>query len=325
MPLSVACTCGKSYQVNESLAGKRVKCKACGASLTVPQPGEKQLTAAADDDDFRLAPVEAPASRSAAVAPRPAVSLAPAAVAPTSVAAASNSAIQASPSSSAAPAAPASALPFFLAVSQGWSKSLVYRVYIDQGALLLLDVAPYNVFLDLEVARRADGSHWGVKVVQSLKTWLLGSIAVIGSILGVLGLAIARAGFQKPNEALQLISFLIMIAAFVIPGLILLATWSMRVLVRRTQALDALDTAGIREESAKGGDKYRLAPGELSQVRIAPPKSPGPAIRHRAEATFKHPSGGWKLLLFADQDVKQAIAAFRRLLGPAVEVDSALA
>jgi hypothetical protein len=322
MPLSLACTCGKSYQVNESLAGKRVKCKACGASLTVPQPGEMQPATAADDDDFRLSPLETPAARPAVVTPRPAASPAPAAVAPTPVSAPTAS--PRSPASPAATAGPASALPFFLAVSQGWSKSLVYRVYVDQGALLLLDVAPYNVFLDLEVARRADGSHWGVKVVQSLKTWLLGSIAVIGSIFGILGLAFARAAFKQPNEALQLMSFLVIVAAIVVPGLILLATWSMRVLVRRTQALDALDAAGIREESAKGGDKYRLAPGELSQVRIAPPKNPGPAIRHRAEATFKHPSGSWKLLLFADQDVKQAVATFRRLLGPAVEVDSAL-
>ena len=115
-----------------------------------------------------------------------------------------------------------------------------------------------------------------------------------------------------------------MVAAFAIPFLILLATWTMRILVRRSQELDALSADDLRQECAKGGDKYRFAPGELSSVRIAPPINPGPAIKHLAEATFKHPSGSWQLLLFARQDVQQAIAAFRRLLGREVEIDPAL-
>jgi|GEM_PF-7123936 len=325
MPLAVQCTCGKTYQVGESLAGKRVKCKACGTSLVVP---EKQVVpaAAADDDEFRLKPLEAAPqsaghrptapSEPAAPAPKPAATPARAATAPAHSAAASAGATP-------APAA-SGGLPFFLAVSQGWSKSLLYRVYADRDSLLLLDVGPYNVMIDVEIARRADGSHWGAKTVQSLKTWVVSSAAVFGAVLGMLGIGIARAGFNKPNEALQLVSFLLTIAAIVIPGLILLATWSMRVLVQRTQELDALSTDSVRQECAKGGDKYRLAPGELSEVRIAPPKNPGPAIRHVAEATFKHPSGSWKLLLFSSLDVKVAIAAFRRLLGSGVEIDPAL-
>jgi len=54
------------------------------------------------------------------------------------------------------------------------------------------------------------------------------------------------------------------------------------------------------------------------------PKNPGSANRHLAEATFKHPSGTWKLQLFSSLDVKVAIATFRRLVGREVEIDLAL-
>ena len=37
MPITFACPrCDKSYSVAEALAGKRVKCKACGQEQTVP-------------------------------------------------------------------------------------------------------------------------------------------------------------------------------------------------------------------------------------------------------------------------------------------------
>ncbi|QEL14588.1 hypothetical protein [Limnoglobus roseus] len=38
MPIEFACPCGKSYSVDESLAGKRTKCPACKAALVVPTP-----------------------------------------------------------------------------------------------------------------------------------------------------------------------------------------------------------------------------------------------------------------------------------------------
>jgi hypothetical protein len=327
MPFAVQCSCGKTYQVDEGLAGKRVKCKACGSALVVP---EKQPVAVAmDDDEFRLAPLDAPPAAAApkAAGPRAAATITaavPAAAAAVPAVASAPVTKAPVPASTTAAAAPTGGLPFFLAVSQGWAKSLLYRVYVDRDALLLLDVGPYNVMLDPEVARRADGSHWGVKTVQSLKTSVLSLIALVGGVLGLLGIGIARAGFQNPQQALQLVSFLVTIAAFAIPGIILLLTWSLRVVVLRTQQLDALSADGVRQECATGGDKYRLAPGELSDVRVASPKNPGEATRQLAEVTFKHPSGSWKLLLMSSLDVKVAIPALRRLLGVAVEIDPAL-
>ncbi|HZN32194.1 MAG TPA: hypothetical protein VFB80_00195 [Pirellulaceae bacterium] len=316
MPLTVQCTCGKSYQVDEALAGRRVKCKACGGALTIPQ--KPALLAAAADDEFRLAPLDdGPKTAVPLAAPAPAAMKAAALPAATPAA-------KAPAPQSAAAAAPSGSLPFFLAVSRGWSNTLIYRAYVDQGALLLIDLSPHNIMIDLEVARHADGSHWGVKTVQSLKTWMISSIAVVGSILGLLGIGIARAGFQRPNEALQLASFLFTVAAFAIPLLILIATWTMRTLVRRSQELDRLNADDLRRECGKGGNKYRLAAAEISELRVKPPAHPGGTNSQLAEATFKHPSGSWKLLLFAPQDVQLAVATFRRLLGGKVEVDPAL-
>src|SRR5256885_352206 len=39
MPIQVECTgCGKRYSVADQFAGKRAKCKNCGATLVVPEP-----------------------------------------------------------------------------------------------------------------------------------------------------------------------------------------------------------------------------------------------------------------------------------------------
>ena len=36
MPIQVQCQCGKAYSVRDSLAGKAVRCKECGAAIEVP-------------------------------------------------------------------------------------------------------------------------------------------------------------------------------------------------------------------------------------------------------------------------------------------------
>ena len=42
MAIKVQCTsCGHSYQVPESLAGKKVKCKHCGKVFAIPSPDEE--------------------------------------------------------------------------------------------------------------------------------------------------------------------------------------------------------------------------------------------------------------------------------------------
>ncbi len=43
MALKVKCTCGKSYQVPDDAAGRRLKCKACGQELFVPEPPTEEF------------------------------------------------------------------------------------------------------------------------------------------------------------------------------------------------------------------------------------------------------------------------------------------
>ena len=62
MAIVVACGCGKKLKAPEASAGRRVKCPACGAVLTVPQP----VVAGAADDGYELmddlAPPASPAN-----------------------------------------------------------------------------------------------------------------------------------------------------------------------------------------------------------------------------------------------------------------------
>jgi hypothetical protein len=74
MPISAACACGKSVRVKDDLAGKRVKCPACGQAFVIPaskpvkqvsQPSRKQNVSPAEeqfwDEGLRLAPQKASA------------------------------------------------------------------------------------------------------------------------------------------------------------------------------------------------------------------------------------------------------------------------
>lgn len=51
MPIVVECECGKKYKVGDDKAGKKLRCKACEAVLTVPAP-EAELAAVDEFDDF---------------------------------------------------------------------------------------------------------------------------------------------------------------------------------------------------------------------------------------------------------------------------------
>lgn len=43
------CTCGKKYSVDDKLSGRRAKCKACGAEVTVPAPQVSAMDPLVDD------------------------------------------------------------------------------------------------------------------------------------------------------------------------------------------------------------------------------------------------------------------------------------
>ncbi len=47
--MRVACACGQQYDLKDSMAGRRVKCAACGSTFSVPGPQSGPLPLAADD------------------------------------------------------------------------------------------------------------------------------------------------------------------------------------------------------------------------------------------------------------------------------------
>ena len=56
MSISFACTkCGKRYSVKDEFAGKKVKCAACGTSMTLPKLGEKPAVPAAQKSESKTA------------------------------------------------------------------------------------------------------------------------------------------------------------------------------------------------------------------------------------------------------------------------------
>lgn len=59
MPISVRCPCGKKYSVAEDKAGKRIRCKACGEIMEVPDDDELEVLEEEDETDdevFEAAP-----------------------------------------------------------------------------------------------------------------------------------------------------------------------------------------------------------------------------------------------------------------------------
>lgn len=57
MTISVRCQCGKAFAARDELAGKRVKCPACGGVLQIPTPPAPAL-APLDDDPLGLGGVD---------------------------------------------------------------------------------------------------------------------------------------------------------------------------------------------------------------------------------------------------------------------------
>lgn len=52
MPIKVACTCGKSFDVADKFAGKRVKCPACSEAVSVAETDSNGLADLLDEVDL---------------------------------------------------------------------------------------------------------------------------------------------------------------------------------------------------------------------------------------------------------------------------------
>ena len=74
MPITFSCSCGKTLRVNDDLAGKRARCPACQAAVTIPaaDPGFEVVEDAAPPPPRRATPVLArPAAKPPAPPPPP--------------------------------------------------------------------------------------------------------------------------------------------------------------------------------------------------------------------------------------------------------------
>jgi hypothetical protein len=334
MSLSVPCTCGKTYQVDDSFAGKRVKCKACGSSLVVPQ---KQPAPVPDDDEFRLAPLD---TAPVAAAPTVAAQSAPAgrvAASPAAAMATQKAAVAAVPAASAvptakpsppaaapakpAPAAPAptGGLPFFLAhLNSALGGSQMYRAYVEADAINLVHLGGYTPLIDVELCRKLDPAHWAVKTGETLKTWVLAAGGGAVAAAGVLGLALSRVAFKEPSRALELVSFVLTAVGLLIPIVIIAIGGSIWRITRRVRQLESMTPEQLREEAAKGKAGLQVLAQDISEVQLQPisQESGGLGAKPVARLSFKHvKSGNWKLNLFTQDDAKLAAAAMRRLAG----------
>ena len=54
MPITVTCKCGKQYRAKQEQAGKRFKCKACGATMIVREPSDEVPYALSPDLVFTI-------------------------------------------------------------------------------------------------------------------------------------------------------------------------------------------------------------------------------------------------------------------------------
>jgi hypothetical protein len=130
--------CGKSYRVDDKFAGKKAKCKACGAAMVVPTPPPPPPVAKKSDDDFdfgALADMEGSAKVDASApmamtAPPPTVS---------KEAKSSTPAVTGVPTRGVKPQAKAPRFPLLSGANAG-----VLFLFCVGGVLIFLGVREYN-------------------------------------------------------------------------------------------------------------------------------------------------------------------------------------
>ena len=65
MAITLPCSCGKKLKMKDELAGKRIKCPACAAVLTVPEPEAEEVELEPVEPEAPAEPDEEPEEREA--------------------------------------------------------------------------------------------------------------------------------------------------------------------------------------------------------------------------------------------------------------------
>ncbi|MBI5365518.1 MAG: hypothetical protein HZA54_00655 [Planctomycetes bacterium] len=181
MQITVTCACGAGFPVEASFAGRRMKCSACGALVTVPRPGAAALSPSPVSP---LAPAAAPAP----VAPAPSPS-------PAAAGEGRGEGVSAPPSAPVSPLAPAPApLAARRPVDEGWvvprrcpGCGEIYPVHVPVCKVCRIDLAtgrPVEVDpLDVG-ARRHRPRAKGDPIPPSFGEILVGAVVKPASTLG---------------------------------------------------------------------------------------------------------------------------------------------
>ena len=275
MPIPVSCTCGKSFKVDDALAGKRTRCPVCKAPLTVPEP-EIIEDFEVVEDDLEVVEDDSPAPYGLAD-DRPPVPAAPAA----------------DPEPEIVDDEPAvdDGKPDYFTVAYDGSNSLVhkskfFRVYPDGGELLFVHAGPFNwSALDIAVGRDA------------IKAMAVRNSAMYGAEVGI-GLGLVAAGLMALTNA-QERKEIAGRAAVLDP-----------MTIDQLRAEVDQDKASFRVHVDNTTD-VRIEPPKTG---LFANKNVEPNIIGRLRFTHD-PTGKWALLIVSKPDARAGIKYFRRVFG----------
>ena len=277
MSITFACTCGKSFKVDDHLAGKRTRCPACKAPLTVPTP-EPEIIEDFEviEDDLEVVEDNSPAPYGLAD-DRPPVPAAAADPEPEIV--------------DDEPAVVDDGKPDYFTVAYDGGNSLIhkpkfFRVYPDGDELLFVHSGPFNwSALDIAVGRDA------------IKAMAIRNSAMYGAEVGI-GLGLVAAGLMALTNA-QERKEIARRAAELDP----LTIEQLREEVDKEKAsfrVTVDNTRDVKVEPPKTG--------------IFANKNVEPNIIGRLRFTHD-PTGKWALLIVSKPDARATIKYFRKVFG----------
>jgi hypothetical protein len=284
MPISFSCPCGKSYSVDDPLAGKRTRCPACMSSLTVPVPdAEPELVEDLDlvEDELEVVDDRAPASYGLAD-DRPSV--------PNREADLEPEVVDDEPVED-------DGKPDYFAVGYDGSGSLVhkprsFRVYPDGDELLFVHAGPFNWHcIDAAIGRDA---------IRAMAVRNSAMYGVAGAGLGLVAAGMVAVTTAVDRNAIQ-----------------------KRAAVLDPMTLDQIraEVDGDKYSFRVNADNTTDAKFEPPSTSMWANKQVEANVV--GWLRFTHgPTGKWTLVILTRPDARAAIKAFRRVLGrKAVDVE----
>ncbi|HEV3116416.1 MAG TPA: hypothetical protein VGY58_05145, partial [Gemmataceae bacterium] len=214
--------------------------------------------------------------------------------------------------------ATAPAAKFFLAVHRSTlGASRIYRVYPDADGLSLLGLGPPHPWIDLESARKLDGTHWAIRTAQVIRKGVALAVAGGSAAAGVLGIVLLKAALRDAPKVLDLILFVLTAVGISVPLGLLVLTSSIRLFTGRVAYVDPLAEKQIRKEAERGEwYSFWAAANDVGDASIDPVEAKAAKGKPAALLSFSHaPTGKWKLELVAPKDTKAAGRALKQLLG----------